>query len=52
MSNILSKVDINVICKEDLTDEAYFFGPLITGLEDFRFLSHILGSEPIYTIEN
>ena len=50
MSNILSKVEIHVICEEELIDEA-IFGPLFTK-EDFIFLSHVQGSEPIYTIEN
>ena len=53
MSNILSKVDINEICIQDLAEETYFFQPLIGyGWENVRFLSHKLGSIPIHTIEN
>ena len=50
MSNILSKVEIHAICEEELFDEA-IFNPLFAK-EDFIFLSHVQGSEPIYTIEN
>ena len=50
MSNILSKVEIHVICEEELFDEA-ISNPLFTK-EDFIFLSHVQGSEPIYTIED
>ena len=50
MSNILSKVGIHVFCEEELSDEA-IFEPLFAK-EDFIFLSHVQGSEPIHTIEN
>ena len=53
MSNILSKVDINEICIQDLAEETYFFKPLIGyEWENARFLIHKLGSTPIHTIEN
>ena len=53
MSNILSKIDINKICIQEIEKESYSYCPFICyGWENMGFESHKLGTLPIHTVEN
>ena len=58
MSNILSKIDINKICIQEIEKESYSHCPFICyGWEtleecrDMKFESHKLSTLPIHTVE-